>query len=93
MLDRLARGPATVTTLMEPFSLTQQAISKHVAYLERAMLVRKLRRGRESICELRPETIRAVAQWAANFHELWEERFDNLEEVLEDLKNKEESNE
>ena len=45
--------------LTEPFALSQQMISKHVAYLVRARIVIKTKRGRESICRLRPEAIKA----------------------------------
>jgi DNA-binding transcriptional ArsR family regulator len=89
MVVRLSLGPASIHDLTEPFSLSQQMISKHVACLVRAQLVVKRRRGRESICTLRPTAIKAVADWALDFRRLWEESFDKLDLVLQNMKNEE----
>src|SRR5947209_10180233 len=64
MIQRLSHGPATVHGLREPFALSQQMISKHIAYLVRARIVIKTKRGRESVCTLRPEAIKTVSDWA-----------------------------
>jgi predicted transcriptional regulator len=72
--------------LTEPFALSQQAISKHIAFLVRARIVKKTKRGRESVCTLRPEAIKAVSDWALDFRRLWEERFDKLDAVLSEMK-------
>src|ERR1700746_4063645 len=63
MVERLSHGPASVHGLTEPFALSQQMISKHIAYLVRARLVTKTKRGRESICTLSPQAIKAVSDW------------------------------
>ncbi len=89
MVNQLTLGPATIRELTEPFSLSQQMISKHVASLVRARIVVKQRRGRESVCALRPTAIKAVADWALDFRRLWEERLDRLDEVLQELKTEE----
>jgi DNA-binding transcriptional ArsR family regulator len=89
MVIKLSLGPASIHHLTEPFALSQQMISKHVACLVRAQLVVKRRRGRESICTLRPTGIKAVADWALDFRRLWEERFDKLDAVLQEMKNQE----
>jgi len=91
MIQRLARNPSSVRGLTQPFALSQQMISKHIAYLVRARLVTKTKQGRESICSLRPEAIKAVSDWALDFRRLWEERFDNLGAVLEDMRRQEEN--
>lgn len=92
MVIKLTLGPASIHDLTEPFSLSQQMISKHVACLVRARIVVKQRRGRESICTLRPTAIKAVSDWALDFQRLWEERFDRLDAVLQDMKNEEKRN-
>ncbi len=89
MVIKLAVGPASIHDLSEPFPLSQQMISKHVACLVRARLVVKQRRGRESICTLRPTAIKAVADWAFDFRRLWEESFDKLDVVLQKMKTEE----
>jgi len=89
MVERLSRGPASVTGLMEPFALSQQMISKHIAYLVRAQLVMKTKRGRESVCTLRPEAIKTVSDWAISYRRFWEESFEKLDVVLNQMKKEE----
>ena len=89
MVERLSRGPASVHVLTEPFALSQQMISKHIAYLVRARIVAKTKRGRESICTLRPETIKKVNDWAMSYRQFWEESFDKLDEVVKRMKKEE----
>ncbi len=89
MIDRLTRGPATIHGLTEPFALSQQMISKHIAYLVRARIVVKTKRGRESLCTLRPEAIKTVSDWAMNYRQFWEESFDKLDAVLTQMKKEE----
>jgi DNA-binding transcriptional ArsR family regulator len=86
IIGRLARGPAAVHGLTGPFALSQQSISKHIAFLVRARIVTKTKRGRESVCSLRPEAIKAVSDWALDYRRLWEERFDKLDAVLSEMK-------
>jgi DNA-binding transcriptional ArsR family regulator len=86
MIDRLTRGPASVRGLTEPFNLSQQMISKHIAVLVRARVVTKTRRGRESICTLRPEAIKTVSDWAMSYRRFWEESFDKLDAVVREIK-------
>src|SRR3974390_3490482 len=89
MVERLSRGPASVHGLTEPFAFSQQMISKHIACLVRARIVIKTKRGRESICTLRPEAIKAVSDWAISYRQFWEERFDRLDAVVQQMKKEE----
>ena len=86
MVERLSHGPAPVHRLTEPFALSQQMISKHVAYLVRARIVIKTKRGRESVCTLRPEAIKTVSEWAFSYRRFWEESFDKLDVVVNQMK-------
>src|SRR5512146_1864988 len=86
MVERLSRGPATVPGVTEPFALSQEMISKHIAYLVRARIVIKTKRGRESICTLRPEAIKAISDWAIGYRRFWEESFDKLDAVVNQMK-------
>ena len=72
MIERLSRGPASVHGLTETFDVSQQMISKHVATLVRARIVVKTKRGRESVCTLRPEAIKTVSDWAVRYRRFWE---------------------
>src|SRR5215467_7303563 len=89
LIERLSRGPASVHGLTEPFALSQQMISKHIAYLVRARIVIKTKRGRESVCTLRPEAIKTVSDWAFSYRRFWEESFDKLDAVVKQMKNEE----
>lgn len=93
MVERLSRGPASVHGLTEPFALSQQMISKHIACLVRARIVSKKKQGRESICTLRPEAIRAVSEWALSYRQFWEESFDKLDAVVQQMKKEEDGDE
>jgi DNA-binding transcriptional ArsR family regulator len=86
MVERLSHGPASVHRLTEPFALSQQMISKHIAYLVRARIVIKKKRGRESVCTLRPQAIRTVSDWAISYRQFWEESFDKLDAVVNQMK-------
>src|SRR5580704_11059508 len=86
ILDRLANGPATVSAIAEPFRLSQQAISKHLAYLERARLIEKRREGRQHFCTLRTNALRELIDWAETCQKTWEDRFNRLDRVLESMK-------
>lgn len=92
MIERLSHGPASVRGLTEPFALSQQMISKHIAYLVRARIVVKRKRGRESVCTLRPEAIKTVSDWATRYRRFWEESFDKLQVVVDQMKQEEETN-
>jgi DNA-binding transcriptional ArsR family regulator len=89
MIERLSQGPASVHGLTQSFLLSQQMISKHIAYLVRAQIVTKTKRGRESVCTLRPETIKTVSDWAFHYRRFWEESFDKLDVVVNQMKKKE----
>jgi DNA-binding transcriptional ArsR family regulator len=83
ILERLRAGPASVMDLREPFGVSQQAISKHLAYLERANLVRTRRVGRQQIRELNPTPIREVVDWAEEYRRYWEGAFNRLGDLLD----------
>jgi DNA-binding transcriptional ArsR family regulator len=85
ILVRLKDGPASVHELAEPFQMSQQAISKHLAYLERARLIEKRRDGRQQICRLNPKPMEEVATWVEQYRRYWEEAFGRLDELLHEL--------
>jgi DNA-binding transcriptional ArsR family regulator len=89
IVGRLTRGPATVNELAKPFEITQQAISKHLTYLERAHLIEKRRIGRERFCVLKPGPIREIAQWADDYRRFWNESFERLDTLLGTIEEKE----
>ena len=83
ILDRLARGPARVTDVAEPFEMSLAAVSKHVQMLERAGLVRRARRGREHTLTLDARPLRQVVKWTSRYEQFWNERLDRLQAFFE----------
>lgn len=86
ILARLARGDATVNELAEPFPVSVQAISKHLAVLERAGLIVRTREAQWRRCRLDPAPLRALAEWVDQYRRLWDDRYDTLDSYLRDLK-------
>jgi DNA-binding transcriptional ArsR family regulator len=86
ILDRLCRGPARVTDVAGRFPMSLPAISKHVKVLERAGLVRRARKGREHILELRAAPLREVQRWASHYERFWSDRLDRLESYFAERK-------
>ena len=86
IVNRLTDGPATVNELAEPFSISQQAVSKHLAYLETARLIERQRDGRQNFCALKPDAIREVAKWADGYRRCWEKNFQRLDKLLDEMK-------
>lgn len=86
MLSRLAEGEATVNELAEPFDLALPSISKHLKVLERAGLVTRGRREQFRPCTIDAGPLRAVASWADQYREIWEARFDRMDDYLDQIR-------
>jgi DNA-binding transcriptional ArsR family regulator len=86
IVRRLTARPATVMELARPFPISQQAISKHLAYLETARLIERQRDGRQNFCALKPDTIREVADWAEGYRRIWQTNFQRLDVLLAEMK-------
>jgi DNA-binding transcriptional ArsR family regulator len=82
IMERLARGPARISDVAQPFSITLTGFCKHVRVLERAGLVRRTRHGRENTLELSPEPLRHVGRWILQYEQFWQARLDRLEEFF-----------
>lgn len=85
ILARLASGAATVTELAAPFDVSLPAISKHLKVLERAGLIVRGRERQWRPAALEASPLRDVAEWAERYRRFWEERYDRLDEYLEEL--------
>ncbi len=86
IVDRLVLGKATINEIAKPFAMSQQAVSKHLAYLEKAQLIEKNRVGREHHCSLKVGALREVTAWAENCRKVYEARHKRLDALLEELK-------
>jgi DNA-binding transcriptional ArsR family regulator len=85
ILARLAEGEATVNELAAPFSISLQAVSKHLKVLEAAGLITRGRDAQWRPCRLEPAPLREVAAWTEQYRRHWEERFEHLDSYLRQL--------
>lgn len=85
ILARLAQGQATVNELVEPFALSQPAISKHLKVLEQAGLVRRTRDGKRRPARLEAAPMAAAAGWLQQYRAFWEGSFDRLDDLLVEM--------
>ena len=83
ILDRLGRGPASISELAEPFGMTLTGVKKHVQILEAARLVSSEKVGRTRQCRLGPETLEDVVSWIEWYRSQWERRLDGIEAYFE----------
>jgi DNA-binding transcriptional ArsR family regulator len=86
ILTRLASGEASVMELAEPFAMSQPAISKHLKVLERAGLISRGRDAQRRPCRIEPKPLAEADQWLEGYRRLWEENFQRLDAVLDELK-------
>jgi DNA-binding transcriptional ArsR family regulator len=86
ILARLAEGEATVNELAEPFAMTLPTISKHIKVLQRAGLVRRGQRAQYRPCALDAAPLEEVSTWAEQYRQVWEARFDRMDDYLTRLR-------
>lgn len=89
ILARLRRGDATVAELSAPFAISQPAISKHLKVLERAGLISRGRDAQRRPCRLEGGALREAVDWLANYRDFWEESYQRLDALLDELQNSE----
>lgn len=81
-------GPVSVCDLASPFRISQQAVSKHLAFLERAGLIEKRREGRQHFCALKADRFKDAAEWVGGYRQFWEQSFDRLDGYLREIQSK-----
>ena len=91
-LTRLSRGPASVSELAKPFSISLPAVMQHLKALEDSGLIRSEKKGRVRTCRLNPGVLASAEQWLVDRRSEWEKRHDRFEEYVMDLKDKEKKN-
>ena len=89
VLEQLGRGDASITDLAEKFDMTLTGMKKHVGVLEAAGLVSTEKVGRVRTCRLGARRLEEELTWLEAYRKRWDERFDGLDEVLEEMKRKE----
>jgi len=89
VLKQLGRSDASITDLAERFHMTLTGMKKHVGVLEQAGLVTTEKVGRVRTCKIGPSRLEEETAWIETYRQLWDARFDELDEVVEELKRKE----
>ena len=82
MVERLTRGPASVSELARPLAMSMPAVVQHLHVLERSGLVRSEKVGRVRTCTVEPAALRTAEGWIAERRTTWEQRLDRLGEYL-----------
>ena len=85
ILARLTLGDAPVAALAAPFRVSQPAVSRHLKVLEEAGLISRSRRATARISHLEAQPLREATAWLAEYQRFWDERYDQLDELLSKL--------
>jgi DNA-binding transcriptional ArsR family regulator len=89
VLEQLGRADASITELAEKFHMTLTGMKKHVGVLEQAGLVTTKKVGRVRTCKLGLRRLEDEAAWIESYRQLWDARFDELDQIVEELTRKE----
>ena len=82
MVERLCRGPASVSELAQPLDMTLSAVVQHLAVLEASGLVKSEKVGRVRTCHVETSVLRTAERWIGERRTLWERRLDRLGQYL-----------
>ena len=93
VLEQLGRSEASITDLADKFHMTLTGMKKHVSVLEQAGLVTTKKVGRVRTCRLGKRHLLEEAAWLERYRQMWAARFDELDNVIEELKKKEKNRE
>lgn len=91
MVERLTLGPATVSELAKPLSMSLAAVVQHVQILEACGVVTTEKVGRTRTCRMQPEAMTLAEQWIKDRRRGWESRLERLNEVLNEVANTKET--
>ena len=86
VLEHLGRAEASITDLAEKFNMTLTGMKKHIGVLEQTGLVITQKVGRVRTCKLGPQRLEEATAWLDEYRRLWAARFDELDRVIEELK-------
>lgn len=89
VLEQLSVGPATVSELAAPFDMKLPSFVQHLSVLEQSRLVKSQKRGRVRTYEIAPERFKVAENWLSARRQLWEDRFDQFDQYVKQLKDKE----
>ena len=85
-MSLLARQRLTLNGVADNFRISRPAVSRHIKILTECGLVMIQKQGRERYCEVKPDKLNEVSDWVEQYRQLWEQRFDRLDNLLEEMK-------
>lgn len=88
ILCLIAKEPLNLNSIAKNFNMSRPAISQHIKVLDESGLVVMRKKGRQRFCHIRPQKMKEVDKWLEQFRQLWEDRFNQLDQVLLTIKNK-----
>ena len=89
ILGLLARQKLTLNGVADNFRISRPAVSRHIKILAECGLVVVIQHGRERYCEVRMDKLSEVTDWVEQYRQMWEQRFDRLDDVLLEMQKKE----
>jgi len=89
VLELLSAGELSVNEIVDKLGWTQPMVSKHLGVLKQVGLVSERRVGRQRMYRVNAEQLKPIFDWVAPFERYWSERYDRLDEVLEEIQKKE----
>src|SRR5579864_5048073 len=93
ILARLSQGEASVTELAKPFDLSLPGVSKHLKVLQRAGLITQSRSAQWRPCRLEAARLKEASEWVGEYRRFWDESFQRLDDVLQEMIKKEKTDE
>lgn len=88
IISLIANKTLNLNAIAESFDISRPAISQHIKILAECGIVVIDQKGRERYCYVQPQKIKEIDDWLAPFRKLWEQRFDRMDNILHEMKNK-----
>lgn len=88
ILMSLTSEPQNINALADKFDITRQAVSLHIKYLQECKVITIKKEGRERYCNLEVQKLTEVADWLEPFRKMWTGKFNQLDQLLEELQSK-----
>lgn len=89
VLEALGTAELSVNEIVQKLGWSQPMVSKHLGVLKQVGLVKERRVGRQRMYRVNPERLRPIFDWVSPFERFWSDKFDRLDEVLQEIKKKE----
>ena len=88
IINLIAYKPLNLNSIADNFEVSRPAISQHIKILMECGLIEMKKQGRERYCEAKLDQLNEVSQWIEQYRKLWADKFNRMDEILEELKNK-----